>query len=161
MKTIEVSPNIYAKLEQLAKGFSDTPNQVIERLINNSNIVKNTVKNSNKDYTKYIFNEIEYGKNRLVLSVIKKFVEDNKNISFSGLETKFPKSIQGSSGVFDRFEEGSKAFTKKIRFFTKKEELIQLSDICIAVCSQWGIGNIDEFIEQAEKLGYIISEKQT
>ena len=33
MKNIEISSDVYDNLDQLAKGFDDTPNTVIERLI--------------------------------------------------------------------------------------------------------------------------------
>jgi len=41
------------------------------------------------------------------------------------------------------------------RYSRKEEHLIQLSDARIAICNQWGVGNIEAFIDHAKKtLGY-------
>lgn len=172
MKNIEISADVYDKLGRLLESFDDTPNTVIERLIEHFNntkksqsVAKSSKKNS-KDYTKYNFNNhFKLAKNRLVLEVVRQFIRDNEGISFQRLEIKFPKILQGSFGVFDKFEKGCKSFIEKDkklqRFFTKQEELIQLSDARIAICSQWGKGiidNIDGFIKQAEKLGFTITK---
>ncbi len=39
-----------------------------------------------------------------------------------------------------------------------KCQLIQLSDEKIAICSQWGKGNIKRFLSKAKKLGYKIAK---
>jgi hypothetical protein len=46
---------------------------------------------------------------------------------------------------------------KRSRHFLKPEEIIQLADSRIAVTNQWGIGNINHFINQARKLDYKIA----
>ncbi|SMN11127.1 hypothetical protein SPBRAN_1367 [uncultured Candidatus Thioglobus sp.] len=156
--TINISNETYNKLESLIQGFSDTPEKVINRLIDNFSPHQKP-KNQNlkrRDYTKYIFNSHPYPKNRLVLMVLKQIVNDKQNMSFKELKSMFPKTIQGSFGVFDKFEEGSKAFNNQRRFFTKPEELIKLSDTNIAVCNQWGSGNIQKFINVAKKYNYKI-----
>lgn len=165
MRNIEISSDVYDKLGELAKGFDDTPNTVIERLIayfnnaKNSQLVVKSPKKYNRDSTKYKFNNHpRLAKNRLVLEVIKQYVGNNQNLSFQDLEAKFPKSLQhghGSYGVFDRYEV---AKIREDRFFTKEEELIQLSDTRIAVCTEWGVVNIGKFIKQARKLGFTITE---
>ncbi len=157
MKNIEISSDVYDKLDQLAKGFDDTPNTVIERLIKqNSQLVAKPPQKYGKDYTKYNFNNhVKLAKNRLILKVVKQYVSDNKGLSFQDLETKFPKSLQGSYGVFDKCDRVGKS-----RFFKKPEELIQLSDTCIAVCTEWGTHNINKFIEQAKKLGFKITKAE-
>ena len=119
-------------------------------------LVAKLPKKYNKDYTKYNFNNhSRLTKNRLVLKVVKQYVSDNKGLSFQDLETKFPKSLQGSLGVFDKCDG-----VGRVRFFKKPKELIQLSDTCIAVCTQWSIDNIKQFIKQAEKLGFKITKAE-
>ncbi|MDI9358236.1 MAG: hypothetical protein QM528_04775 [Phycisphaerales bacterium] len=49
----------------------------------------------NRDYTKYVFKGKEFGKSRLVLAVIKDFVERNPTIKFAGLKNQFPDTLQG------------------------------------------------------------------
>lgn len=117
---------------------------------------KNTL--SSKDTTKYIFNDKSIGKGRLVLAVIKQHIENNFNLTFSELEKQFPKTCQGSRGVFSTIEEANDIYAKtnRRRHFVKPDELIKLSDVSIAVSSQWGIKNIDKFISVAKNLGYKI-----
>jgi len=114
--------------------------------------------NSVKDTTKYIFNGSSYGKGRLALAILKKYVEDHPNVSYSELEHVFHKSLQGSNGVFSSLHEAEEIFsnTSRRRHFLKPDELISLSNITIAVSSQWGVGNIDNLISKANELGYVI-----
>ena len=115
---------------------------------------KNTM--SNKDKTKYKFNDIVVGKGRLVLAILTNYVKDNPEVTYSELENTFSKSLQGSNGVFStqRYAEEIYAKTSNRRHFLKPEEIIKLSDSNIAVSNQWGVGNIDGFVNRAKELGY-------
>lgn len=114
-----------------------------------------------KDYTKYNFNNQSYAKNKLVLAVVKEYVSSHPNTSYGKLSEVFPKNIQGSIGVFNRYEDVQKKYEgKNKRHFIKSDERIQLSDCVIAVCTQWGSPNVNNFIEQAKSLGYIINTKK-
>ena len=113
---------------------------------------------STMDYSKYIFNGKEYGKGRLVLAVVKAYVQDNPSITYTQLKTIFYDKIQGSTGVVATIEEAK----SKRKDFTKRyyvEEPIFLDQKQILVCTQWGIGNIDNFIDKAKNLGYFIEKK--
>lgn len=114
--------------------------------------------NITKDTSKYKFDGAALGKGRLVLAIIKRHVESHPTITYAELEQVFPKSCQGSSGVFSISEVANEIFTKsgRKRHFLEPNELIQLSDSSIAISSQWGVGNIDKFISQAKRHGYII-----
>ena len=114
--------------------------------------------NSTKDTTKYTFNGSSYGKGRLALAILKKYVEDNPQITYPELEHTFHKNLQGSSGVFSSQHDAEDIFssTSRRRHFLKPEELISLSDTTIAVSSQWGAGNIDNLISKAKELEYDI-----
>ncbi len=111
-----------------------------------------------RDTSKYIFHGESLCKGRLVLAVIKNHCENNPNITYSQLEQTFPKSCQGSSGVFTTFENANDVLTSsgRKRHFLDTEELIKIKGATIAVSSQWGIKNIDKFIRFANKIGYII-----
>ncbi len=103
----------------------------------------------NKDYTKYLFNGQKYGKNRLVLAVIKDHVEKNPKITFSQLQVKFPNILQGR----ETFTTESEAKQKRDkRNFIAPEELITLADETIAVSTEWGIGNINNFINHCKNI---------
>ncbi len=111
-----------------------------------------------KDNSKYMYDGMLLGKGKLVLEVLKKHVERNPNLAYLQLEEAFPKSCQGSLGVFATVEKANSIVEQKFRgrHYLKPDELIKLSDGSIAVCTQWGIGNISKFITAAEKHGHVI-----
>ncbi len=103
----------------------------------------------NRDYTKYFFNGQKFGKNRLVLAVIKDYVEKNPKITFSQLKAVFPDTLQGR----ETFTTESFAKNKRDRRnFIEPEELITLTDETIAVSTQWGVGNINKFLDHCKQM---------
>ena len=113
-----------------------------------------------KDFSKYMFGGETYGKSRLVLAVVKQFVEDHNPETFKELEAAFPSQLQGSLGVVKRMNsvsdkyKGAEGGVK--RYFIKQDEIIYLpSGEQVIICTQWG-ANIERFIESAKKLGYEI-----
>ncbi|MGO8749404.1 MAG: hypothetical protein ACLQNE_25885 [Thermoguttaceae bacterium] len=117
------------------------------------------------DKTKYRFEGQDLGKGRLVLSVIRKHVQTNPRTAFSSLEKSFPKELQGVYGCFATVEKAKQIWERKKRkrHFLNPEDIIELEDSKIAVCSQWGrgkenTGNIGSFVETARGLGYSIQE---
>lgn len=119
-----------------------------------------TEKLNNRDYTRYLFNKKELGKSRLVLEVINDFVEKNKEITFSQLEAKFPKKLQGSE-VFTTSEKAIETANRdNKRNFIEPNELIILGDgSTIAVSTQWGKHNIDKFIEHCKTMDITIAKR--
>lgn len=158
-KTIDITDELYERLAGLAKGF-DTPANVIERLLENTRSVStHTSEPGKKDTTKYIFDGEKYGKGKLVLAVIKKYYDEKRNLSIDDLMKAFPSHLQGSMGVFSTYEDARKIFTETgyKRHFIESDELINTADGRYAVCSQWGKGNIDTFIDAARNLSFKIT----
>ncbi len=110
------------------------------------------------DRTKFKYKNQIYNKGRLVLAVIKDFVADQGDITYSQLEKKFPQKLQGSIGVFVKEEKAQERYNKTgyKRYYIKDDEVITLSDSTIAVSNQWGKDNIYNFVKRAKELGYII-----
>lgn len=109
---------------------------------------------SGKDTTKYIFEGKQYGKNRLVLAVIQKYVSTTPGISAEKLIATFDKSIQGSFGVVRLAKEVKYAYIDhERRFFFQPHEIIHTSTEDCVVCTQWGKFNIDNFLARAKQLG--------
>jgi phosphotransferase system IIA component len=118
------------------------------------------IETESKDFTQYRFNGEEYGKNRLVLAVIKEYIKNNDTISLNDLQNVFEKKIQGSLGVIDEYNNAEDIYKRTgiKRHFV--DDAIDLNNgQKIVVCSQWGIGNIDKFINKAKELGYNIEVK--
>lgn len=111
-----------------------------------------------RDKTRYMFNGNVYLKNKLVLAVVKDYVSKNQTITCNELKTVFDKSLQGSIGVVEYENIAMLRKDYQVRFFAKEDEILQLLDGNMLVCSQWGILNISNFIKRAEQLGYKIEQ---
>jgi hypothetical protein len=111
-----------------------------------------------RDKTRYMFNGNVYLKNKLVLAVVKEYVSKNQTITCNELKTVFDKSLQGSIGVVEYENIAMQRKDYQVRFFAKEDEILQLIDGNMFVCSQWGVLNISNFIKRAEQLGYNIEQ---
>ena len=107
-----------------------------------------------RDKTRYMFNGNVYLKNKLVLAVVKDYVLKKQAITCSELKVVFDKSLQGSIGVVEYEHIAKQRKDYQVRFFAKDDEVLQLIDGDMFVCSQWGVLNISNFIKRAEQLGY-------
>lgn len=168
-----VGTSISAELQKkLSKGYTynDIPiaGIVLNRYRspeNNIFVVSDTYfsfKYGAKDYSKFIFKNKSYNKGRLVNEVLREFIEINPTVNFSDLRKTFPKSIQGSFGVFDKISRAEDIYINsgRKRYYIEPSETINLSDNeVIATCTQWDPSNIAEFIRAAEKQGFKIEIK--
>lgn len=111
-----------------------------------------------RDTTKYMVNGNVYLKNRLVLAIVRDYAAKHPEITRQTLKTVFDKTLQGSIGVVENAEVAEQRADYTVRFFTKPEEVITLSDGKMYVCTQWGILNIPRFLTRARQLGYKIDE---
>lgn len=115
-------------------------------------------KSTQRDKTRYMFNGNVYLKNKLVLSVLQDYVANNMEVTCYELKSAFDKSLQGSIGVVEYEDIAKQRKDYQVRFFSKEDEILRLSDGNMLVCSQWGILNIPNFIKRAEQLGYKIEQ---
>lgn len=113
---------------------------------------------SGRDYTRYKYRNNVYGKGRLVLEIIRDYIENNSNITYQELVAIFYKKIQGSIGCIATKEEIENRRMDITRFYNKSYEIIKTASDEIMVCNQWGIKNIQNFIKKAEELGYKIEK---
>jgi len=92
--------------------------------------------------------EVTY-KNRTVLEIIKQYVKQHSDITYTQLKEVFYDNLQGSLGVLKNesellaweSKEENKKDTREDRFFTKSSDVISLNGENIYVCTQWGDGN--------------------
>jgi 5-methylcytosine-specific restriction protein B len=112
-----------------------------------------------KDYTQYLFNGETYGKNRLVLAVVRAYIQEHQP-TIQALRETFPKELQGSFGVFYTEQEfnarkqKSNDITK--RFFTNSADRLTTEGEHIYVCNEWGLDNTTKFVEHSITLGFDI-----
>ncbi|MGP2657444.1 McrB family protein [Malaciobacter sp. WC5094] len=119
------------------------------------------------DYTKYDFNESkELSKNRLVLEVVCKYVNEHQNISYEELKKVFPDNFGKSNlGIIKnedeirKWEEDGRVEKREKRFFSNHDEVIYFNNKKLYVSSQWGGERFDRFLNYAKnELGYNIEK---
>lgn len=135
-------------------GF-DKENLDVDKMIKNITIdIIHDTENMGKDLTKYVFKGQKLGKGRLVLAVITDYVRQVPTIKFDDLLKAFPDELQGSINTIERLADAEYRFTKTKykRHYLNENEVIELVDGPIAVCSQWGIGNIENFIKHCKNI---------
>ena len=99
---------------------------------------------------------------QLVLAVIKKFCDDNPNITFHELNEAFPDNLQGSHGgvnlksyLINKYENQKDNYYDR---YCDKDPITLANGDVVLVSSQWGVVNIDSLIERSRLLGYEIEE---
>lgn len=112
-----------------------------------------------RDTTRYSFMGNVYRKNKLVLAVVSQYLREYPEITFESLRQVFPDALHRSYGTVALLEKAQQTFdeTGYKRYFIAEDELLTAgAGQKIAVCTQWGIGNIGGFLEIARNLGYQI-----
>jgi len=127
---------------------------IFDKKLQNTN---DTDEPHSNDNTRYNFMGNIYGKSRLVLAIIEDYIQHHNDCTLENLKTIFPKKLQGALGVIDTFESANEIYkrTKHKRHFLNNKITLR-SGQEIVVCTQWGIGNINEFINKAKELGFDI-----
>lgn len=122
---------------------------------NMDNMINTIYTKSSKDYSKCLFKGNRYAKSKLVLAVMKEYVNSTK-VTFEELKQIFRDEIQGSSGVLQKVEYAENKDPR--RFYIKPEDtLISSDNVKFVVSNQWGKDNIDAFIKVATELGFEIT----
>ncbi|AXB55221.1 PDDEXK family nuclease [Flavobacterium fluviale] len=116
---------------------------------------------NSRDNTKYLFNNMKLGKGRLVLEIVKSYLNKNPNSTFGQLQNRFPPNLQGSTGVIntlDHIKTKYEKASKKRHFIEDEYVLVSGDNISFAVSTEWGIGNIHNLIEIAKEEDFQIEE---
>jgi hypothetical protein len=114
---------------------------------------------SEKDYTRYLFKGTIYNKRRLVLAVIKDWIEANRPPTIEELLEAFPQETR-RGGLFVPIEEARETFERQqvTRHFLADEEVINLGPgKTYAVSNQWGGPSMKRFLERARALKFDIN----
>lgn len=111
---------------------------------------------SNKDYTKFRFDGVNYNKGALVNAIVAKYVSLHPNITYSELALVFQNNAISSFGIF-REESNAIEFNNRnggryTRYKTKPSELIKIGDATIATSTNWSLDMIKKFIDVVDKL---------
>lgn len=111
-----------------------------------------------RDHTQYSINGSTFLKKRhFVHQLVKLYVEQHPNTTFSELEQIFPPTLQGSYGVVRTIAYIHKEGIEN-RYLIKDGDLLHSADgVDFAVSNQWGISNTPKVVELAKSLGYKIT----
>lgn len=148
-------------LEKFHEKNKDLFDAVLTMLANDENLSPEDRKSmklalnvsDNRDYSKFMFEGKTYGKGKLVLAVVQKYVADNPTVTFDDLQKTFPDMLQGSKGVVRLFDSvspedrGENGAIK--RYYVNNDEIVKLNGLKVLVSDQWGAGNVEKFIENA------------
>ena len=119
-------------------------------------------KKNSKDYTRYIFNGLEYTKGKLVLAVVTDWVKKNNPKNINELKVAFPKEIHSRNIFLEKTKAVERADRTRARHFLADDDIIEFPDNTkyALTTQQWGVPNIYKFLDRAKALGYEISEKE-
>lgn len=139
------------------KGSQQQNTAIIPQTVFQKQQVGTSKSESSHDKTKYSINGSGFlNKRRFVYQLVKLYVTQHPQLTFSELEQIFTPMLQGSSyGVIRPIAHiREKEYN---RYFVQANKLLRSADgIDFAVCNQWGISNIPEVVERAKELGYEI-----
>jgi hypothetical protein len=115
---------------------------------------------SARDFTQYTFDGQTFGKGRLVLALIRRYIADHPGTDFAALREAFPDALQADSPL--QFSTAQVVVAKladvadgdRQRFFDKADELIDVADAKVVVSREWNRHNILNVLARAESLGY-------
>lgn len=121
-----------------------------------------------RDFTKYSFNDEELPKNRYVYTIIKNYVEKNPNITLK----EFPKKViertfdnrKNDFEIWKTYDEvidqhlnkGSKRYFVTNRggnYLKDKDLVLKLADAEICISNQWGLSNMQPFLDLMKSKG--------
>lgn len=146
------SLSIFAQKCRVDLGINET---VVNEAIFNATFEEiSSAVQGKKDTSKYNFKEHKnLGKGKLVLAVIKDYVDTHSGISFEELVIAFPpnKKFHSTYAIIEKVSDIEKK--SHVRYYMKDADQINLSGTSVAVCNQWGITNIGAFFDHCKKLG--------
>ena len=128
-----------------------------------SDFVKGRIENKcnecNSRKIHYLFEGKSYKKSRLVLNVVKKFVESNPNISLKDLLKAFPsREFHTPYDCVMNLQELPEKYIKPVKRYFVDDPIILADGTSVVVCTQWGT-NTTYFIEYVtQNYGYKIEE---
>lgn len=105
------------------------------------------------DRKKLSFNGQSYGKGRVVLAVVEKYIADHPTVTYQQLKEVFPNELH-TLGLIRLVSVLKRNPGIKKRYFV--DHVLKLKDKTIAVCSDFGKNNIGKFLKHATGLGYKI-----
>jgi hypothetical protein len=154
--TMAISPEERKILDEFVRENEDMLCAVLKQLdgVDIDSIA--SVTSGIKDHSQYEFMGNTYKKGRLVLAVVKQYIDEGKATDFSDLQKAFPDTLQGKYGVVrlskkvDDKDKGIGLDGHK-RYFVDGGEVIGgfVPNDEVLVCREWGAKNAEAFIQHA------------
>lgn len=100
-------------------------------------------------------------KNRFVLTVVRKYVQQNPQKTFAELEQIFPQKWQGSFGVIRTLDYIKQKNFQGKRYFMEPGEVMKSADgILFAVTTQWNFETVQRIVDFANSQGWNVSNSK-
>lgn len=138
----------------IAKEKKTTAKKVVKNVTATPKASKSS---ANNDRSKMVFRGQEYGKGKLVLEVVRTDAAE-KSYTIAEFKERWPDRGHRKHGIFQTLKDAEKKCTKQKRFFIREDQVINLKDGKIAVCSDWGSGNFEPFVRIAKQNGYTFTQ---
>jgi sugar-specific transcriptional regulator TrmB len=153
IKISDTNPPTYTLIKPDAKGEKGAIKKADKEAVEKEKDEVIT-KSEGRNTEKLKFNGELYGKGKLVLAVVRKYILDNPKTTLTKLKEVFPDSLQPRYGVVQEIGKAKKLSEDRDRFFLKPEDLIKVGDKKIAVCNQFGSHNLP--LKHFKSMGFII-----
>lgn len=136
-------------------------------LVNNSlrlgevkNVAKAIPENGKQGKSKFLFNGQEYAlKGRLVHAVVKRFIEENPNVTLEILDKTFNVSVRKFVATPEEamaiLDSSGKAGGN---YYTKPEDVISFKNGKVVVWNYWPMKYFTVFMDTVKKIGYSVEE---
>ena len=91
----------------------------------------------------------------LVNEVVLDYFKRHPHSSLSEMQNAFPKSVQKKLDIVMDEHEAAELNDKRKQYHIF-DQVKWLGGSSLAICNQWGVGNINDFINHAKQMGYEI-----
>ena len=108
---------------------------------------------SKRDESVYKFENVEYGKGRLVHAIVASWIKAHPKADIKKLEETFPHNLIHRYGVFTTLADAKERSAERKRYFIGESEILEVGGKKICVCNQITAEIVNKFIEHCATLG--------
>lgn len=102
----------------------------------------------NRDYRKFIFNNVSLPKNRYIFTIIKSIVDSNPGMSLHEFESLVPRNTSFQKNIWVTLDEATEVANKgRKRHFIEPEEQLTLSDAVLCVSNAQDLDGTLKWVE--------------
>lgn len=108
--------------------------------------------NENRDYSKFAFNSMRFGKGKLFLALVTQYIKDHPGISADAVNKKF--AINGNYDTVLPLSSAKRLSGEKKRYFIGPDQVVTINKKPFAVTNQITSLNLPPLIKAFRAVGY-------